>query len=461
MIALAVVLVVTAFVSLLLLAVPIAFVVAIAASLGLLAASEIDVGATIAQRMAAGVDSFPLLAIPLFILAGNVMSAGGTADRLIDAAKALVGRLPGGLSVVNVVSCMLFGSISGSAGAAISSIGSVTIPALEEDGESRAYATALCTTAATTGLLIPPSNVMIVYAVVAQTSVAALFFAGIGPGLLLGVMIIATALVVRRFGNSRGAPRSVDTRPASPTARLDAAALALPSLSLIAVVLGGILGGAFSATEAAAIAVLFAVMIGCVERLVKAVRHEEGPKLTFASVPRVLVTSTTTTAIVMFLIASSQALSWVLSYLRVPQEFAEQLIAITDNPIALLTLINLALLAVGTVFDMTPAVLIFAPIFLPVAETIGLDPVHFGVVMVLNLSVGLCTPPVGNCLFIGCSVGRESLTTVSRAMIPFYCAMLAALTVTTAVPAVSTWLPRSLDLLDDRNRLTETTEAMP
>lgn len=448
MIELGVALLVMVFAALLLLNVPVAFAVAIAATVGLLAASDAEVTTTIAQKMASGVDSFPLLAIPFFVLAGNVMSAGGMAKRLIDAARVLVGWMPGGMSLVNVLSCMLFGSISGSAAAAISSIGGVTIPALEQEGEDRGYATALCTTAATTGLLIPPSNVMIVYAVVAQTSVAALFFAGVFPGIMLGLLLMAVALIVRRPDPALAANARAEGRPASVGHALTSLLLALPSLALIVIVLGGILGGFFSATEAAAVSVFFAVLVGLFERAVQAVRREAGPRLTFGSVPRIVDESARTTAMVMFLIAASQALSFVLSYLRIPQEFAEHLLSITADPIVLLILINVTLLAVGTSLDITPAVLIFTPIFLPVAEAIGLHPAHFGVVMILNLCIGLCTPPVGTCLFVGCSVGRVTIARVTRPMLPFYGAMVLALVATTAAAPLSTWLPATLGLID-------------
>lgn len=448
MIALGVVLLVMVFAALLLLNVPVAFAVGLAATVGLLAASDADVATTISQRMASGVDSFPLLAIPFFVLAGNVMTAGGMAKRLIDAARVLVGWMPGGLSLVNVLSCMLFGSISGSAAAAISSIGGVTIPALEAEGEDRGYATALCTTSATTGLLIPPSNVMIVYAVVAQTSVAALFFAGVFPGILLGIFLMITALLVRRPDPTLAAKAREEGKPESVGAAIAAILLSLPSLALIVIVLGGILGGRFSATEAAAVSVAFAVLVGVFERFVQAARREDGPKLTLAKIPGVVRESARTTAIVMFLIAASQALSWVLSYLRIPQTFADELLSLTSNPFVLLLLMNLTLLVVGTFLDMTPAVLIFTPIFLPVAEALGLHPAHFGVIMVLNLSIGLCTPPVGTCLFVGCSIGRVSIARVTKPMLPFYGAMIAALALVTAAAPLSMWLPTSLDLID-------------
>jgi tripartite ATP-independent transporter DctM subunit len=448
MIELGAALLILTFAALLLLNVPVAFAVGVAALVALLAVSDINVLTTLAQRMTAGVDSFALLAIPFFILAGNIMVAGGLAKRLIDAARALVGWLPGGLSLVNVVACLLFGAISGSAVAAISSIGSVMTPALEDEGEDRPYAAALCATAGTTGLLIPPSNVMIVYAVVAQCSIAALFFAGVVPGLLVGVMLMAAALLVRRpdptqAAAARDASQRVDLRQT-----IAALLLALPSLSLIFLVLGGILSGVFSATEAAAVSVLLALLVGGLDWGVQRVTGEVGPHLTWTALPQLLFESTRTTAIVLFLIATSQSMSWVLSYLQIPQSVAAGMLMLSDNPVVLMIIINITLLLVGTFLDITPAVLLFTPIFLPVATSIGLDPIHFGIVMILNLCIGLCTPPVGTCLFVGCSVAGVSIAQMSRRMIPFIIAMLVALGLTTSLPQLSTWLPRAMGLLD-------------
>lgn len=447
MIGIGVALLILSFVALLLLHVPVAFAVGLATVIALLGASDIDALTTTAQRMAAGVDNFALLAIPFFVLAGNIMAAGGLAKRLIEAARVLVGWLPGGLSLVNVLACMLFGAISGSAAAAISSIGAIMTPALEGEGEDRGYAAALCTTAATTGLLIPPSNVMIVYAVVAQTSIAALFFAGIGPGVLLGLLLMGTALIVRRPDPALEAIAIAKNRVKSFREGALALVLAVPSLSLIVLVLGGILGGVFSATEAAAVSVLLAAIIGVFERWVQTYRREKGPKISFKMLPAILYQSTKTTAIVMFLISTSQALSWVLSYLRIPQYVAESMLGLTTNPIMLLLIINLTLLIVGTFLDMTPAVLLFTPIFLPVAEALGLDPVHFGVVLILNLCIGLCTPPVGTCLFLGCSVGKVTIARITRPLLPFFAAMVVGLIVTTWWPGLSLWIPQAMGLV--------------
>ena len=447
MIGIGVVLLLLSFVALLLLHVPVAFAVGLSTVITLVGASDIDALTTTAQRMSAGVDNFALLAIPFFILAGNIMSAGGLAKRLIDAARVLVGWLPGGLSLVNVLACMFFGAISGSAVAAISSIGSIMTPALEDEGEDRGYSAALCTTAATTGLLIPPSNVMIVYAVVAQTSIAALFFAGIGPGVLLGLLLMVTALIVRRPNREMEAAAIAKNRIKSTREAILPLVLALPSLSLIVLVLGGILGGIFSATEAAAVSVLLAAIIGVFERWVQAYLNETGPRIKLNQLPAILFESAKTTAIVMFLIATSQALSWVLSYLRIPQYVAESLLSLTTNPVMLMIIINVTLLIVGTFLDITPAVLLFTPIFLPVAEELGINPIHFGMILILNLCIGLCTPPVGTCLFVGCSIGKVSIARITKPLLPFFVAMVIALAATTWWPDLSLWIPRVMGLL--------------
>jgi tripartite ATP-independent transporter DctM subunit len=383
----------------------------------------------VAQRVATGIASFPLLAIPFFVLSGVLMGEGGMARRLIDFAAALVGRVPGGLAYVNTITCMLFGAVSGSAAAAVSSIGGFMIPQMVAKGYRREFAVALTATSATTGLLIPPSNIMIVYAVVAgNVSVAALFMAGIVPGLLVGLAIMGAAFMYNlRTG--------VDAR-IEPPALLPAAAAAIPSLMLIVIVLGGILGGIFSATEASAIAAAYALLLGVGLYREIAVRQ----------LPAIFLRGAMVTAVVMLLVGTSQALSWALSYERVPQTASAALLDLSPNPLVLLVIINVLLLAVGTFMDMTPAVLVFTPILLPAVVGFGVDPVHFGIIMVANLCIGLCTPPVGTCLFVGCSVGRTSIASVVPPAIPFFLAMLVAMLLITYIPAISLTLPRWLGL---------------
>jgi tripartite ATP-independent transporter DctM subunit len=390
---------------------------------------DVPTGFLVAQRVATGIASFPLLAIPFFVLSGLLMGEGGMARRLVDFAAAVVGRLPGGLAYVNTLTCMLFGAVSGSAAAAVSSVGGFMIPQMVDKGYRREFSVALTATSATTGLLIPPSNIMIVYAVVAgNVSVAALFMAGVVPGLLVGLSIMIAAAI---YNARSGRRQTIDPPPL-----LASAASALPSVFLVIIVLGGILGGVFSATEASAIAVAYALLLGVVV-------HRE---IRVRQLPGILLKAAKTTSVVMLLVGTSQAVSWALSFERVPQAASAALLGISDNPIAILLIINVLLLAVGTFMDMTPAVLVFTPILLPVAMALGVDPVHFGIIMIANLCIGLCTPPVGTCLFVGCSVGRTTIARVVPTAIPFFLAMALAMLLITYVPALSLWLPRLLGL---------------
>ncbi len=427
----AIVILVVVFLALLLLDVPVAYSIGMATLFTMLVTVDFTPAAsTTAQRIATGLDSFTLLAIPFFILAGNLMGRGGIARRLIAFARALVGALPGGLAFVNIIACMLFGAISGSGIAAAAAIGSVMHPKMVENGYAPSFSTAVNVSSATTGLIIPPSNVLIVYSLASGgVSVAALFVAGYLPGLLLGGMLMAVAAIVayrKRFGKDERVPvREVFKRFVD----------ALPSLTLIVVVIGGIVAGIFTATEAAAIAVLYALLLVLLYREVR-------PR----ALPAILLNSVVTTAVVMLLIGTSLALSWLLSFENIPQDAANALIALSDNKIVLLLVINVLLLAVGTFMDMTPAILIFTPIFLPIVVTLGIDPLHFGILMVFNLCIGLCTPPVGTVLFAGAGIAKVPVTDVVRPLLPLYAAMLLALLVITFVPEITLFLPRVFGL---------------
>lgn len=424
------VILVLAFAVMLVMNVPISVGIALAAFLAIFATGG-DANYTMAMRMANGIDSFALLAIPFFILAGNLMGRGGMARSLIDFASALVGRLPGGLAQVSTVTCMLFGSISGSAAAACSSIGGFMIPEMKRKNYNNEFSVAVTTTAATTGLLIPPSNVMIVYAAATGTvSIAALFMAGIIPGIIVGLCIMVAAGVIsarRGYGSAEWVGWPVFWR---------ALGRAFPSLILMVIVLGGILGGVFTATEAAAIAVAYAFILAVlVYRQVK-----------WSEMPAILLQTGITTAVVMLLIGACSGLAWIMTTQNIPQTISGALVQLSSNPVVILLTINLILLIVGTFMDMTPAVLIFTPIFLPVVESFNMNPVHFGIVMIANLCIGLCTPPVGSCLFIGCGVGKTTIGKVTIAMLPFFAAMLVSLLLITYIPALSLWIPGLLGL---------------
>lgn len=431
------------FVGLMLLNVPIAICIGLATVATIATLGDVPTGYVVAQRLSTGISSFPLLAIPFFVLSGVLMGDGGMARRLMEFASSLVGRFPGGLAYVNTLSCMLFGAVSGSAAAAVSSIGGFMIPQMEEKGYKREFAVALTATSATTGLLIPPSNIMIVFAVVSgNVSVAALFLAGVLPGLLVGLCLMAASFVTLNIlapAAARAATKAaaVAVSGAAAPSITRAFLRAVPSLLLVIVVLGGILGGVFSATEASAIAVAYCLVLGMF--FYKEVK--------VAALPEILLRAAKTTSVVMLLVGASQAMSWVLAYERIPQMVSDAMLTLSANPLMVLLLINVLLLVVGTFMDMTPAVLIFTPIFLPVVIGLGMDPVHFGIVLIANLCIGLCTPPVGTCLFLGCSVGKTTIARVIPSAIPFFLAMLLALMAITYIPWLSLALPRLLKLM--------------
>lgn len=425
-----VIILVVSFAILLFLNVPVALCIALATCLTMLANMDVTPAAsTIAQRIATGLDSFTLLAIPFFILSGSLMGHGGLARRLIDFAKSLIGFLPGGLAFVNIMSAMMFGAISGSAIASAAAIGAFMHPKMVESGYSPSFSAAVNVTSATTGLIIPPSNVLIIYSLAAGgVSIAALFIAGYLPGAVLGLALMVVAgIMAHRKGYGRGERvpfREIVKRFGD----------ALLSLTLIVIVIGGIVAGIFTATEAAAIAVVYSLLLSMV------VYRE----VALNDLPKIFLEAATTTAVVMMLIGTSMALSWLLSYENIPQNLSAALLSLSNNDVVILLIINLVLLAVGTFMDMTPAILIFTPIFLPVVTAMGIDPLHFGILMVLNLCIGLCTPPVGTVLFVGCGVAKVSIADIVKPLLPLYVAMVVALLLVTFIPAITLWLPRAL-----------------
>jgi len=424
----AILVLVGSFIILLVLNVPVAFCMGIATLLAVLVIGNLPSFLIVAQKMATGIDSFALLAIPFFILSGLLMGRGGIARRLIDFANVLVGRFRGGLAFVNIMTCMLFGSISGSAAAAVSSVGGFMVPIMNKMGYHRDFNAAVSVTAATTGLLIPPSNVMIVYSLATggMCSIAAMFIAGILPGILVGLALMFVAGVIsarRNYGKGEKFPFAESFKRFIK---------AIPALFLIVIVLGGILGGIFTATEASSIAVVYAFILSVI------VYRE----IKIKDLPAIILQCAVTTAVVMILIATSMAMSWFLAYQNIPQNISAFLVGLTANKVIILLIINLILLAVGTFMDMTPAVLIFTPIFLPVVKSLGMDPLHFGIIMIMNLCVGLCTPPVGTCLFLGCGIAQTTVTKVMRHILPFFAAMIIVLFICTYVPDISLVLPR-------------------
>lgn len=474
---------VISFIILLSMGVPIAFSIGISGIITMLVTIDsLPAFTTFAQRMATGLDSFALLAIPFFILAGNLMNSGGIAHRLINLAKALVGGLTGGLAYVNVLANMLFGAISGSAAAAASAIGSIMGPEMKKENYDDNFAAAVNISSATTGLSIPPSNVLIVYSLASGgASITALFLAGYIPGILTGLAIMITAMSIlilkrdgvvgllkvlslltligiaivtfiygliyanRNFSNginntiwiiliisfvAFSVYKTINNKEKA-KAGFKIFVDAIPSLLLLVIVIGGIVAGFFTATEASAVAVLYALILAMLYKEVKV-----------KDLPDILLGSVKTTGIVMLLVATCMGLSWIMAYENIPQNVSAGLLNISDNPFVILLIINLILLFVGVFMDMTPAVLIFTPIFLPIVQTqLGLSPIHFGIIMVLNLSVGLCTPPVGSVLFIGCSVSKVRIESVIKPLLPMFLAMIAVLMMVTYIPKLSLWLP--------------------
>ena len=422
---------VISFVCLLAIGTPVAWSIAISSLLTMLVSiPAMPAFTTVSQRMATGLDSFALLAIPFFILSGELMNKGGIAHRLIAFAKTLVGSLPGGLALINVIAAMLMGAIAGSAMASASAMGSILGPEMEKEGYSKEFGAAVNITSATTGLIIPPSNVLIVYSLASGgASIAALFLAGYIPGIMTGLFLMIVAAFWAKKKKYKVGKRS-SIKEVTKTF-IDA----LPSLFMLVVVIGGIVTGIFTATEASAIAVLYSLILGFIYKEIKL------PKL-----PQILLDSSATTAIVMLLIGSSMCMSWALSYENIPQDISTGLLSLSDNKIVILLIINLLLLFVGIFMDMTPAVLIFTPIFLPVVTKLGLDPVHFGIIMVLNLCIGLCTPPVGSVLFVGVGVAKTTIEKVFKPLLPLFIAMIVALFLVTYIPQLSLWLPSLFDL---------------
>jgi tripartite ATP-independent transporter DctM subunit len=416
------------FVFFLIIGTPIAFSIIISSVATALVIFPLDKSIIIAaQKVATGVDKLTLLAIPFFILAGIIMNNGGIATRLVNFAKVLSGRMPGSLAQTNIVGNMLFGAISGSAVASAAAMGGILGPMQEKDGYNKKFSATVNIASAPTGLLIPPSNVLITYSLVSGgTSVAALFMAGYLPGILWGLLTMLVAYIIAKRNNYPVSEKI--------SARLKFKLFldAIPSLLLIIIVIGGITAGIFTATEGAAIAVAYALILSMIVYRSLKVRD----------LPKILLETAKTTAIIMFLIAGSTIMSYVMTVAGIPQLISESILGITDNPIAILLIINLILLIIGTFMDMTPAILIFTPILLPITTGLGMDPIHFGIMITMNLCIGSITPPVGNCLFIGSKVGNVSIDSVIKPLLPFYFVIIIALLATTFVPELSLWIPR-------------------
>ncbi len=381
----------------------------------------------ILQQMVQGVNSFSLLAIPFFIIAGEIMGEGGISRRLVEFSNLIVGRVRGGLAQVNVLASMFFGGISGSAVADVSSIGTILIPMMKKQGYKADFSVAITVTSACQGIIIPPSHNMIIYSLAAGgVSVGRLFLGGFIPGVSLGIalMIVCYILAVKQNHPRGGSYTWKEALRVTKDAVL--------GLITAVIIMGGVISGVFTATESAAVACVYAFFITFFV-------YREIP---LGRMNKILYSSLKTLAMVMSLIAAAKAFGWLLAYLRIPALATSALLSVSDNPIILLLLINLLLLGLGCIMDMAPLILITTPILYPVVvKTLGMDPVQFGIMMMLNLGIGLCTPPVGSALFVGCAVGKIPIEEAGRAMVPFYVTMIVTLLLITFVPQIVMFVP--------------------
>ncbi len=413
------------FVTLLLIGTPVAFCLGVASFATILYLGLPPV--VVFQRLNSGVSVYALMAIPFFIYAGDLMVRGDIARRLVALAGALVGHLRGGLGQVNIMASVMFGGVSGSAAADASAVGGLMVPQMKARGYGTDYAVNITVVASIIALMIPPSHNMIIYSISAggKISIADLFTAGIIPGLVLALsLMVAAWLVAKR----RGYP----TEPFPGFRALGNLFVnAVPGLILIGIIFGGVRSGIFTASESSNIAVVYALFVTFLI-------YRTMTWLDFVEATKAAVR---TTAMVLMVIGCAASFGWLLAYLRVPAELVGALQGMSDNPIVILLLINVVLLILGTFMDMSPLIVITTPIFLPVAQAFGVDPVHFGVILILNLGIGLCTPPVGAVLFVGCAVGRVPIWTVMRTIWPFYFAAFVTLMLVTYIPALSLWLP--------------------
>ena len=379
------------------------------------------------QKMNSGVESFSLLAIPLFILAGNIMNNGGIARRLVN----FVGWIPGSLAQANIVGNMLFGALSGSSVAAASAMGGCIYPIQKDEGYDPAFATAVNIASAPTGLLIPPTSAFIVYSTVAGgVSISTLFMAGYIPGILMGVGSMVVAFI---YAKKHKYPVSGRT-PMKEAVKVTLEAI--PSLLLIIIVIGGIVGGIFTATEGAGICVLYCLILSICYK-----------SLTVKSFMKILVSSACTSGIILFLISASSAMSFVMAYSGIPAAISEGIMSISTNKYVILLLMNIILMVVGMFMDITPAILIFTPIFLPIAQSLGMTDIQFGVMLIFNMCLGNITPPVGSVLFVGCGISKISIEQVTRTLLPYFAVLFLLLMAVTYIPALSLGIPGLMGLI--------------
>lgn len=406
------------------LSVPIAFTIGLAAVGGILIVGNIPLE-IVAQRMFTQIDTFSMLAIPFFILAGNLMDKGGISVKIVNFASQIVGHIRGGLAMVSIVACLLFGCISGSGAAASAAIGSILIPAMEEKGYDKAFSAAITATSGPLGIIIPPSIVMVVYATTAGVSVGDMFLAGYIPGLLIAFSLMIVCYI---FAIKHGYPAGD-----KPTLRSFFKSLkeSIWAILMVVIIMGGILGGVFTATEASVVAVVYAAVVGMFVY--------KGIKL--RDIPGIIQASAFTTAAVMFCVATTNILAWALTSEQVISKLSAAMLGITSNKLLMLLLVNLILLFLGMILDATPAIILIVPILMPVITQMGIDPVHFGLITTVNLAIGMSTPPVGITLFVSSSIAKESISKMTKPLLPMWVAMFVFLLLITYVPQISMLLP--------------------
>lgn len=403
---------------------PVAFAIALASTYGIISCGNIPL-MVVVQRMFTQIDSFPLMAVPFFMLAGNLMDRGGISLKIINFAGNLVGHIRGGLAMVSVVASMFFAGISGSASADSAAIGSVLIPAMEKKNYGKGFAAALTATAGSIGVIIPPSIPMVIYAITGSVSIGKLFLGGYIPGLLIGLGLMAVSYY---FAIKRG-------YPAEPRASLKSLwksfIESIWALLMVVIIMGGILSGVFTATEASVVAVVYSIIVGMFVY----------KQLKLSDLPKIFVESGVTTAMVMFCVATTAILSWILTNQQIPMKMAAAILSITQNPIIILILINIILLFLGTILDTTPAIILIVPILLPIVTKLGIDPIHFGLITVTNLAIGLSTPPVGITLFVSSSIANMPMSKMFKSLIPFWAVMIFVLGLITFIPGITMYLP--------------------
>lgn len=414
-----------AFVLLIVLSVPISIALGLSSMIAVLIHTDLSL-MVIVQKIFGGVNSFTLMAIPFFILAGNIMAAGGVSNRLVDFAGTIIGRVTGGLALVSTVACTFFGAISGSAPATTAAIGAVMVEPMEKKGYSKDFAAATVAASGTIGLLIPPSITMVLYGVIAGASIGKLFLAGIIPGLLMCAVLMGVEYTISKKRGYRG------DKPSSFKEIFDSFKKSILALLMPLIILGGIYGGIFTPTEAAVVAVFYGLAIGLFAY------RELTPRKALG----ILQNSAKSTAVILYLVATAHIFSYILASEQIPQQLASLMLSVSSNPLIIQLMIMVALLFAGTFLDNAVAIVLLTPIFYPIISQVGIDPIFFGVLMVFALSIGQVTPPVGLCLFVACNISKVSIEKLSRAVVPFIVALVILLVVLNLIPDVILYIPR-------------------